>query len=132
MTPASEKFLAEIRSDNADVRYAAWSRAGEMDPEVIPELGKLLTAGQPGVRKASGEGLKNIVHSVGKEPGGAGRAAVVGQLIAMTAGGPAAWARTGAPRHLSLISGRETVPTGPRPPGNAALPQEATRCPRPL
>ena len=46
MTPASEKFLAEIRSDNADVRYAAWSRADEMDPEVIPELGKLLTAGQ--------------------------------------------------------------------------------------
>ena len=68
MTPASEKFLAEIRSDNADVRYAAWSRAGEMDPEVIPELGKLLTAEQPGVRKASGEvrGVREKAEQIGK------------------------------------------------------------------
>jgi len=128
MTPASEKFLAEIRSDNADVRYAAWSRAGEMDPEVIPELGKLLTAEQPGVRKASGEGLKNIVHSVGKEPGGARRAAVVGQLIAMTAGGHAAWARTVALRHLSLIGGDETVPTAARLLRDAELQEEAAFC----
>src|SRR5439155_20429110 len=42
VSPASEKFLADIRSDNADIPYAAWSRAGEIDPEVIPELGKLL------------------------------------------------------------------------------------------
>ena len=77
MTPASDKFLADIRNANADVRYGAWSRAGERDPEVIPDLGTLLTAEQPGVRKAAGEALKNIVHSVGKEPGGARRAAVV-------------------------------------------------------
>src|SRR5436190_21177567 len=80
MNPASEKFLAEIRSDNADVRYAAWSRAGATDPEVIPELGKLLVTSEPGVRKAADEALKTMVHSVGKEPGGARRAAVVQQL----------------------------------------------------
>src|SRR6266404_9080649 len=114
MTPASEKFLGEIRNDNADVRYAAWSRAGEMDPEVIPELGRLLTADQPGVRKAAGEGLKTIVHSVSKVPVGARRAAVAGQLIALSAGGHAAWARTVALRHLSLIGGDETVPVAAR------------------
>ena len=85
MTPTSEKFLADIRNDNAEVRYAAWSRAGDLDPEVIPQLGKLLTTGKPGVRKAAGEALKNVVHSAGKEPGGVRRAAVVRQLIALTA-----------------------------------------------
>src|SRR5438309_8251364 len=102
MTPASEKFLAEIRSDNADVRYAAWSRAGEMDPEVIPELGKLLTSAQPGVRKAADESLKRIVHAVGKDRADSRRAAVVQRLIALTAGGQPVWTRTVALRHLSL------------------------------
>jgi HEAT repeat protein len=128
MTPASDKFLADIRNANADVRYAAWSRAGEMDPEVIPQLGKLLTADQPGVRKAAGEALKNIVHSVGKEPGGARRAAVVRQLIALTSDGQQAWVRTVALRHLSLIGGDETVPAAAKLLRNAELQEEAAFC----
>ena len=44
MNPASEKFLNAIRDNDAEVRYTAWSRAGEADPEVIAELGKLLDA----------------------------------------------------------------------------------------
>ena len=40
MTQASDKFLAAIRNDDAEIRYAAWSHAGETDPEVIPELAK--------------------------------------------------------------------------------------------
>ena len=109
MTQASENFLAAIRNDDAEIRYAAWSHAGETDPEVIPELAKLLVADKPGVRKAADESLKNIVHSVGKEPAGTRRAAVVRQFIALTASGPT-WVRTVALRHLSLIGGDETVP----------------------
>ena len=37
MTPASEKFLASIRNDDADIRYAAWSHAGEADPDEDPD-----------------------------------------------------------------------------------------------
>src|ERR1700722_20529649 len=110
MNPASEKFLADIRSDDPEVRFAAWSRAGEADPEVIPALGKLLVADQPGVRKAADESLKRIVHGVGKQTGGAHRAAVVQQLILLTAEGQAGWTRTIALRHLSLIGGDESVP----------------------
>jgi HEAT repeat protein len=128
MTPASDKFLADIRNANADVRFGAWIRAGEMDPEVIPQLGKLLTAEQPGVRKAAGEALKNIVHSVGKEPGGAKRATVVRQLIALTADGLPAWVRTVALRHLSLIGGDETVPVAAKLLRNAELQEEAAFC----
>jgi HEAT repeat protein len=128
MTPVSDKFLADIRNANADVRYGAWSRAGEMDPEVIPQLGALLTAEQPGVRKAAGEALKNIVHSVGKEPGGARRAEVVRQLIALTANGQPAWVRTVALRHLSLIGGDETVPVAAKLLNNGELQEEAAFC----
>ena len=128
MTPASDKFLADIRNANADVRYGAWSRAGEMDPEVIPQLGTLLTADQPGVRKAAGEALKNIVHSVGKEPGGARRAAVLRQLIALAGDGQPAWVRTVALRHLSLIGGDETVPVAAKLLRNGELQEEAAFC----
>ena len=127
MTPASDKFLADIRNSNADVRYNTWSRAGEMDPEVIPQLGKLLTGGQPGVRKAAGEALKNMVHSAGKEPG-ARRAAVVRQLIALTADGQPVWVRTVALRQLSLIGGDETVPAAARLLRNTELQEEAAFC----
>ncbi len=127
MTPASEKFLAAIRNDDADIRYAAWSHAGEADPEVIPELAKLLAAAQPGVRKAADESLKTIVHSVGKEPGGARRATVVKQLIALTASGPT-WVRTVALRHLSLIGGDETVPAAAKLLRDAELQEEAAFC----
>jgi HEAT repeat protein len=128
MKPASEKFLSDIRSDDAEVRYAAWTQAGEMDPEVIPQLGKLLVAGQPGVRKAADESLKRMVHGVGKQPGGARRAAVVKELIALTAEGQAGWTRTMALRHLSLIGGDETVPAAAKLLGNVELQEEAVFC----
>jgi len=127
MTPASEKFLEAIRNDDAEIRYAAWSRAGEADPEVIPELAKLLVALQPGVRKAADESLKNIVHSVGKEPAGARRTAVVRQFIALTATSPV-WVRTVALRHLSLIGGDETVPAVAKLLRNTELQEEAAFC----
>ena len=128
MSPASEKFLADIRSADAEVRFAAWGGAGDADPEVIPSLGKLLVAEQPGVRKAADESLKRIVHGVGKQPGGARRAAVVQQLIALTADGQAGWTRTMALRHLSLIGGNETVPAAAKLLRNVELQEEAVFC----
>jgi HEAT repeat protein len=128
MNPASEKFLADIRSADAEVRFAAWSRAGDADPEVIPSLGKLLVADQPGVRKAADESLKRIVHGVGKQPGGTRRAAVVRQLIVLTADGQAGWTRTMALRHLSLIGGDETVPVAAKLLRNVELQEEAVFC----
>jgi HEAT repeat protein len=128
MSPASEKFLSEIRSDDAEVRFAAWSQAGNADPEVIPTLGKLLVADQPGVRKAADESLKRIVHGVGKQPEGSRRAAVILQLIALTDDGQAGWTRTIALRHLSLIGGDETVPAAARLMRNVELQEEAIFC----
>ena len=128
MSPASEKFLSDIQNDDADVRYAAWRRAGEVDPEVAPQLGKLLTAEKPGVRKAADEALKRMVHSVGKQTGGARRAALVRALGAMTADGNSKWARTVALRHLSLIGGDESAPLAAKLLANADLQEEAAFC----
>jgi len=127
MNPQSEKFLKEIQNDNADVRYGAWIRAGEMDPEVIPELAKFLTT-PPGVKRAAEEALKVIVHSVGKDPAAAKRAPVVRQFIALTADGNPAWVRTVALRHLSLIGGDETVPAAAKLLRNTDLQEEAVFC----
>src|SRR5689334_4516166 len=128
MNPQSDKFLKEIQDANADVRYAAWIRTGEMDPEVIPELAKLLTATPPGVRRAAEEALKNMVHWVGKDAAAPKRAPVVRQFIALTADGHPTWVRTIALRHLSLIGGDETVPAAAKLLRNADLQEEAVFC----
>jgi HEAT repeat protein len=128
MNPASGKFLAAIQSKDVEVRYAAWNNADSADPEVIPALGKLLVAGEPGVRKAADESLKRMVHSVGKETGGTRRAAVIQQMIVLTGDGEADWTRTLALRHLSLIGGDETVPVAARLLRNSGLQEEAAFC----
>jgi HEAT repeat protein len=128
MKPASEKFLSDIRSDDVEVRYTAWTSAGEIDPEVISHLGKLLVAEQPGVRKAADEALKRMVHGVGKQSAGARRAAVVKELIALTSDGEAGWTRTTALRHLSLIGGDETVPAAAKLLRHPELQEEAVFC----
>jgi HEAT repeat protein len=128
MKRESEKFLSEIKSDDAEVRFAAWTRAGQIDTEVIPQLGKLLVADEPGVRKAADESLKRMVHGVGKPPGGARRAAVVKELLALTTEGQAGWTRTIALRHLSLIGGDETVPAAALLIRNFELQEEAVFC----
>jgi len=119
-TEKESKFLADIRSGDEDVRYAAWAISDQMDPAVVPELGKLLTHDEPGVRKAAEEALKNVVHSVGKEVNPEGlranagrpddpgerdkRQQVVAQLIALLDGERAHIEKVTALRHLSLIA----------------------------
>ena len=121
-----DKFLADIKSDAADVRFAAWDIAAEMDPEVIPALSKLLVADKPGVRKAAAEALNNIVHSVGKEVNPAGlranagrpdnpgksdkRQQVVGKLLEVLAGSGDHAENVAALRHVSLLATTDDVP----------------------
>ena len=128
MKPESEKFLSDIQGSDAEVRFAAWGHAGAVDPEVIPQLGKLLVSDQPGVRKAADESLKRLVHGVGKQLAGARRADVVNQLITLTSDDQAGWTRTMALRHLSLIGGDESVPVAARLLQQVELQEEAVFC----
>lgn len=128
MKPETEKLIADLKSENADVRYSAWVAAASADPEIVPELGKLLTTEAPGVRKAGDEALKKVVHSVGRETAGARRAAVVQGLIALTDAKRPKWVRTVALRHLSAIGGDETAPVAAKILLEPDLEEEAVFC----
>jgi hypothetical protein len=103
-----QKFLAGIRSENADERFAMWRQAGDAPPSVIPELGRLSGGDHPGVAHAAAEALTTMVHSVGKDPASPNRAAVVKGLLAVAGNGPLP-ARVHALRLLSNVAGDDSV-----------------------
>ncbi len=121
------KFLADIQSDSADTRFAAWRKAGEASPAVIAQLGKL-AANQTGVGKAAREALTTMVHAVGKDPASANRAGVVKGLVDI--GGPdyALPVRVYALRLLSGIAGEDSVPAIAKWIGGAELREEVVYC----
>jgi HEAT repeat protein len=122
-----QEFFSGIQSDNADLRYAAWSKADQMDATVIPQLMKLLVAEQPGVRKAADEALNNIVHSAGKEAGGTKCKAVIQKLLGAGADQPK-WVRIVALRHLSEIGDDSVVSPVAKLLANPELQEEAVFC----
>jgi HEAT repeat protein len=128
MTAQSEKLIQDLRSENSDIRYAAWVAAANANPEIIPALGKLLTSDQPGVRKAADEALKKIVHSVGKDTGNARRTPVVNGLIGLTDPAYSTWVRTVALRHLSAIGGDASVAPVAKLLRDPELQEEAAFC----
>lgn len=128
MQASNEKFLSDIRSDNADVRFAAWRSAGELDPQVIPALGKLAASENPGVAKAAREALSTIVHSVGRQTGASRRAAVVKGLLELTGGEYPPPVRGSAFRLLSLVAGEDSVPAISKSIQQADLREEVVFC----
>ncbi|MBI4873917.1 MAG: HEAT repeat domain-containing protein [Acidobacteria bacterium] len=128
MGEKEKKFLADLASDNADVRYAAWALGGEMDPEVIPELAKLIGGSNPGVAKAAGEALNRLVHSVGQAAAGARRQAVVRGLTGLLNTKQNVWVRTIALRQLSLVGGEDVVAAVAPLLTNAEMREEAAFC----
>ncbi len=128
MGEKEKKFLADLQSDNADVRYAAWALGGEMDPAVIPDLAKLIAGSIPGVAKAAGEALNRLVHSAGKEPAGARRAAVARGLIALLDRKQPVSVRTIALRQLSLVGNDDAVASVAPHLVSAELREEAVFC----
>ncbi|MEW6236960.1 MAG: HEAT repeat domain-containing protein [Candidatus Omnitrophota bacterium] len=105
-----EKFLADLQSENADVRYATWIKADTVGARIVPELGKLLASGNPGVAKAAGEALRVHVHDAAKEWDGRKRKNVMKALMALTEADQPMKARIAALRHLSTIGDAEAVP----------------------
>jgi hypothetical protein len=126
--PDDQKFLSDLQSDNADVRFAAWRQAGAVSPAVIPQLGKLAASPKPGVAKAAREALTTMAHSVGKDPAAAPRAAVVKGLVDLTGAGYALPVRVLALRLLSGIAGDDSVPAIAKWLPNPDLFEEAVYC----
>ncbi len=118
---ADEKqFLSDIQSSDANVRFAAWRRAGEVSPSVIPQLGKLAASKEPGIAKAAREALTTMTHSVGKDPAAQNRAGVVKGLLEI--------GTADAFRLLSLIAGEDSVPAIAKFIGNPEVREEVVYC----
>jgi len=122
-----QKFLSDIQSESADTRFAAWRQAGEASPGVIPQLGKL-AANQAGVGKAAREALTTMVHSVGKDPASANRAAVVRGLVEISGPAYALPVRVHALRLLSNVAGEDSVSAIAKWIGSAELREEVVYC----
>jgi hypothetical protein len=108
--PDDQKFLADIQSDNADTRFAAWRAAGSVSAAVIPQLGRLAANEKPGVARAAREALTTMAHAVGKDLQDKKRPEVVKGLLELTGSGYALPARVLALRLLSGIAGEDSVP----------------------
>jgi HEAT repeat protein len=106
----TQKFLADLQSDNAQVRFTAWRQAAEASPSVIPQLGRLAASDKPGVAKAAREALATLAHSVGADPAAAARPAVVKGLLGLTALPAPLPVRVHAIRLLSNLAGAAEVP----------------------
>lgn len=127
MAERETQFLKDIESSNADVRFAAWRRAGEMDPQVIPALAKVMESSQPGVVRAAREALEVITHSVGVA-GSPRRRAVIQQFLKVLESDRAEAVKTHVLRQLSLIGGDETVPVAAKFLKDPKLREEAAFC----
>jgi len=125
---ASDKFLADIQNENADVRFAAWSQAGKMDAKVVQPLAKLLAHEKPGVVKAVGEALKVLAHSAGKEAANPKRKEISKELVASLSGDQPVKARTTILRCLSLIAVADSVSAVEKWMADKDLREEAVYC----
>ncbi len=121
----TSKFLSDIKNTDADVRFNAWRAAGEVDPSVISELGKLAASENPGIAKAAREALTTMTHSVGKDPTSTNRAAVVQGLLAINSTLPV---RIHAIRLLSNIAGEDSVAAIAKDIHDADLREEVVYC----
>ncbi len=105
-----KQFLIDIQSGDASVRFAAWRRAGEVSPAVIPQLGRQAGSDNPGQAKAAREALATMTHSVGKDPASPNRAAVVKGLLGLAGPGNPHTVRVHALRMLSNIAPEDAAP----------------------
>lgn len=124
----TQTFLAAIQSPNPEERFAAWRAAGQVSPSVIPELGKLAGAQNPGVAKAAMEALTTMTHSVGKDPRSANRGAVVRGILDLNSPSYALPVRVQALRLASGIAGEDAVPTIVKEIQNPELREEVVYC----
>jgi len=123
-----QKFISDLQSSSADVRFDAWRAAGEVSPAVIPQVGKLASSPTPGVAKAAREALTTMTHAVGKDPSAPKRAGVVKGLLELTGESYTLDVRAHALRLLSGVAGDDSIPVIVKLLASAELREEAIYC----
>lgn len=103
-------FLEQIRSSDAQVRYAAWRSAGPWGAPAVVPLADLMASPEKGIVKAAQEALKAVVHYAGR-PGARTEARLVSAELLKVAASSRPWqVRAEALNGLGFIGDWRVVP----------------------
>ncbi len=122
-----KEFIAKIRDENADVRYAAWKSAGPMGAAAVAPLGELVANENKGVAKAASEALRTIANHASRPDAAAERKAVSAELVRLLADGKPHVTRVKALEFLALAGDDECVPPIARLLADEKLREDARR-----
>ncbi len=106
-----DDFLSDIQSDNADIRYAAWSVAGQMNADAVPKLAELMASESRGIVQAASEAITNLAHSSAERGHEEKRLAVMSELLELIKDSHPANVCTLAFRLLARIGDEKAVPS---------------------
>ncbi|MBI3923021.1 MAG: HEAT repeat domain-containing protein [Armatimonadetes bacterium] len=103
-------FLEKIKSEDAQIRYAAWRAAGPRGAAAIGPLAELIGSTDRGVAKAAREALQNITHYAAR-PGAQKEArAASAELLKVAASTAQKAVRAEALNFLGFVGDDRAVP----------------------
>ena len=104
-----KELVREIKSDNPEVRTAAWQQAGIVGASAVKPLAKLYAEDNPEVRRAAKRGLEKIVRTVGAPGAKSAKSAVIKQFLSLLGDSQPVALRRDILWLLSEIGGAESV-----------------------
>ncbi len=104
-----DALLERIKSDDPDVRTAAWLAAGNVGAPAIQPLAEIMAKGELEVSRAAKRAMWKIVRTVGAPGRDACKASVEAELIRLLAEGQPDAIRREALWMLSEIGGEKTI-----------------------
>ena len=104
-----DALLERIKSDDADVRTAAWLAAGDVGAPAIQPLAEIVAKGELEVSRAAKRAMWKIVRTVGAPGRDACKASIEAELIRLLAEGQPDAIRREALWMLSEIGGEKTI-----------------------
>ncbi len=120
-----QEFLDQIKSSEANVRYAAWRSAGPMGAQAVAPLADLMASSDKGVAKAAQGALQAIVHHAGRPGAGREARAVAEELLKVAASNRLRRVRAEALNWLGMIGEGRVVPGIAKLLGDAELREDA-------
>ena len=124
---SADELLVKIKSDDANVRSAAWPQAGPAGAEAVAPLGELMAGDDKGVARAATEALRTITHYAGRPDRPAERKAVEAALVKLLDASRPTAVRAEAADLLSFVGGDAAVDALSPLLGDKAVREQARR-----
>lgn len=105
-----EAVLADLASDDANVRLASARELGKLGPEPLAKLMELVAGDDQRVAAGARVAVEALVQNMAAPDAPEGREAVIGTLMVVASGDGRVAARRFALRQLALIGGDDSVP----------------------